>query len=239
MNAHFTRFGRAAVCATVLLLAPSVGHAAMLAPGGLVVPDILADAVAPGDVLDSVVDAPFANAFYSGTLSAAVVENAGGTLDFYYQITNNGSSIHSLSRNTDSLFALLAGPTVFTTDVFYRTDDAGLPALFEVGDAGATPTEADRSLDGSVVGFDFQPGSLAINPGETSMILVIRTDATAFTGGFSSVLNGLPASVLTFGPAVVAAPIPEPASLLLLSSAFGAASYMARNRAKRRKPTSA
>jgi PEP-CTERM motif-containing protein len=237
MNAHLTRFGRTAACATVLMLAPSVGHATMLAPGALVVPGILADAVAAGDVQASAVDLPFSTMFYSGTLTAAVVKNAGGTLDFYYQISNNGSSIHSLARNTDSLFALLAPPTVFTTDVFYRTDNAGLPAIFEAGDAGATPSAADRGLDGQVVGFDFLPGAAAINPGETSMILVIRTNATAFTDGFSSVLNALPASVVTFGPA--AAPVPEPASLLLLSSAFTAAGYMARHRAKKRKRPSA
>jgi hypothetical protein len=39
-------------------------------------------------------------------------------------------------------------------------------------------------------------------------------------------------------PVEIAA-VPEPASLLLLSSAFGAASYMARHRARRRKPTNA
>jgi hypothetical protein len=39
-------------------------------------------------------------------------------------------------------------------------------------------------------------------------------------------------------PVEIAA-VPEPASLLLLSSAFGAASYVARHRARRRKPTNA
>jgi hypothetical protein len=33
--------------------------------------------------------------------------------------------------------------------------------------------------------------------------------------------------------------VPEPASLLLLSSAFGAAGYVARRRARRRTPTNA
>jgi hypothetical protein len=37
----------------------------------------------------------------------------------------------------------------------------------------------------------------------------------------------------------VVAAVPEPASLLLLSSAFGAASYVARHRARRRKPANA
>jgi hypothetical protein len=85
-----------------------------------------------------------------------------------------------------------------------------------------------------VVGFNFTGlgGGPLINPGETSRILVIRTDAVDFTSGFSSLLNGLPVALTTFGPAPQA-PIPEPASLLLLSSAFGAASYMARNRRRK------
>jgi hypothetical protein len=241
MKAHFTRFGRAALCATALLLAPSAGQAAVLLPGTtvpLTVADILIDPVAPGDVEASGVD-PFSNANYSGSLTAAVIRNAGGTLDFYYQITNDSTSDDSLARSTDSNFALVTPPTIFTTEVFYRTDDAGLAAFgFSAGAASATPVTADRGVNGRVVGFSFfPPVSSNIDPGETSRILVIRTNATNFTTGFSTVSDGLTENLSSFQPA--AAAIPEPASLLLLSSAFGAAGYMARRRARRGKPSSA
>jgi hypothetical protein len=135
---------------------------------------------------------------------------------------------------------------VFTTEVFYRTDNAGLPALFDSGDAGATPLTADRSANARVVGFGFIPPPVVppvvegIDPGETSMILVIRTNAVAWTGGVSSVIDGTTSTVRTFSPQATAVSIvPEPASLLLLSSAFGAAGYMARYRARRKKPVGA
>jgi PEP-CTERM motif-containing protein len=239
MNAHLTRFGRAAACATVLLLAPSAGQAAMLLPGttlSLSAADILA---APaGTLLDSVVQ-PLVTDFYTGTLSAAVLRNAGGTLDFYYQVTNDAGSLDPIARETNTTFRSIAPPQIFTTEALYRTDDAGLPALFSAGDATAAPLSADRTSNARVVGFGFvTPAVLeGIDPGETSMILVVRTNATLFTGGVSSVIDGTTSTVRTFSPrATDVSTVPEPASLLLLSSAFGAAGYMARHRARRKKP---
>ena len=49
---------------------------------------------------------------------------------------------------------------------------------------------------------------------ESNGELVIRTDATLFTAGVSSVINGAGTSVVTFQPV-----IPEPASLGLLGAA--------------------
>jgi hypothetical protein len=98
MNAHLTRSVRAAACATVLLLAPSAGQAAMLLPGqtvALTVADILAG---PAGTLEASVVQPLFTDDYTGTLTAAVLRNAGGTLDFYYQITSDPTSIDSLSR---------------------------------------------------------------------------------------------------------------------------------------------
>ena len=241
MKAHFTRFSCAAVCATVLLLAPSAGQAAVLMPG-TAIPLTAADILSgPAGTLEASIVQPLSTLDYSGTMTAAVIRNSGGTLDFYYQVTNNSTSLDSLSRETNSRFVSLSPPEVFTTEVFFRQDDAGLPALFAAGNALARPFTADRSLNAGVVGFNFIPPPIlpipgeGIDPGETSRILVVRTNATNFTTGVASVIDGTTSSVTAFGPA---APIPEPASLLLLSSAFGAAGYMARHRSRRKKPTS-
>ncbi len=238
MKAPLTRFGRAALCATVLLLVPSAGQAAVLLPGATVVltpADIL---MTPIGLVEASIKQSFVTDGTEGSLTAAVVRNAGGTLDFYYQITNSPSSTEDLLRNVNSAFDLPS--TDFTTEVFYRIDAIGSPpGLFTAGSAGATPATADRSSNARRVGFNFA----AIDPGETSRILVIRTDATTFTNGVSQVNEGLSSIdgtfdvVGTFQPA--AAAIPEPASLVLLSSAFAAAGYMARHRARKRKPESA
>jgi hypothetical protein len=207
-----------------MLLGPSTAQATVLVPGGTVVPEVLTGPA--GTLLAATTNVPFDTGDVMGTLTAAVVRNAAGTLDFYYQITNDLASIDSLSRNTNSSFALLGGP-LYTTEVFFREDTGGL-AQFSAGDAGAAPLTADRGLTGRVVGFNFLslPGATGIDPGETSRILVIRTNATIFIPGMSSVIDGGVDSVDTFAPSSV----PEPASLALLSSAFAAAAYATRNR---------
>jgi len=225
-----------------LLLAPSAGQAAILLPGTtttLTAADILATPA--GTLLASVVQ-PLVTLDYTGTLTAAVLRNAGGTLDFYYQVSNDATSIDPLARETNTTFKSIAPPQIFTTEARYRTDDAGLPLLFVAGDVNATPLSADRTSNARVVGFGFlSPVVLeGIDPGETSMILVVRTNAVAFTGGISSVIDGTTSTVRTFSPlATPISTVPEPASLLLLSSAFGAAGYLARHRARRKKPGSA
>ncbi len=223
MRVSITRHGCACLAAATLLLGSSTAHATVLMPGGTVVPELLGGPA--GTLLDSVTNVGYDTGDVTGALTAAVVRNASGTLDFYYQITNDVASLDSLATNTNSVFALLGGP-LFATDVFFREDNGGL-AEFTAGDAGATPLMADRNFSGRVVGFDFQnlPGATGIDPGETSRILVIRTNATRFIPGISSVIDGGVDSVDTFAPDAV----PEPASLVLLGSAFAAAAYMARN----------
>lgn len=166
---------------------------------------------APGAVLASV-SAPFTTGAFSGTLTSAVVQN-GSTLDFYYQVANSANSLTSLGRETNFNFS------GFNTSVFFRTDNAGGAGGFVAGTE--TPDTADRD-NGGVVGFNFTSGtptgggSGKIDPGETSSILVVRTNATLFAPGISSVINGGAASVTTFAPV-----IPEPASLGLLGAATG------------------
>jgi hypothetical protein len=240
MNAQLTRFVRAAGCAAVFLLAPSAGQAAMLLPG-TIIPLTPADILAtPPGTLEASIVQPIISAAagdYTGSLSAAVIRNAGGTLDFYYQVTNDATSTDVLSRETNSRFASIVPPFSYTTEVFYRTDNASLPALFTAGDPSATPLAAIRTANARVVAFQFESpfAPSGIDPGETSMIVVVRTNATTFSGGFSAVIDGTTTTVNTFGPTGPISTVPEPASLLLLSSAFGVAGYMARHRDRRKK----
>jgi hypothetical protein len=173
-------------------------------------------------------------------LRAAVVMNAGGTLDFYYQIGNSGMSGHNFSLSTDQAFAIPS--STFVTDVFYRTENGGLP-FFHDGSAAATPLSVDRSADGMVVGFNFSgPGtrnSTRINAGEVSRILVVRTNATNYVPGLTTIANSLVLGGQSFAPFAPFAPsvTPEPTSLLLLGSGFAAAGYVARLRISKRKTT--
>jgi hypothetical protein len=82
--------------------------------------------------------------------------------------------------------------------------------LFVDGSVG--PVTGDRNGGvGSVVGFSFNPpDSAKVLPGLSSDVLVISTNATTFSSGQASVIDGGTQTVASFQPA------PEPASFALL-----------------------
>jgi hypothetical protein len=202
-------------------------------PGGSVVPDLLAGPA--GTLVDSMLTPLTGAPDLIANLRTAVVQNAGGTLDFYYQIGNSGMSAHALALTSHLAFALPA--LTFATDVFYRLENGGLD-FFHDGSEDATPLESSRTADGVIVDFDFGTSNLTrINSGEVSSILVIRTNATNYVPGLTLATNdGVSVGGDSFAP-FAPSTVPEPTSLLLLSSAFAAAGYMARHRAARRRPT--
>jgi hypothetical protein len=149
---------------------------------------------------------------FTGTARVAVVRNASGTLDFYYQFSNNGQD--SINR--------LAGFNYsgFTTDVFQISNGSALAALGATGFVNGTVSSVttDRNAgSGSTVGWNYGgaglPDSLFV-AGTTSLTFVIRTNATAFVPGNFAISDGVVANSPGFQPATV----PEPGSMLLLGT---------------------
>jgi hypothetical protein len=161
---------------------------------------------------------------FTGTLVAAVINegaaNPLGGLTFIYQVSNDLASAVGLSRESNTQFG------GFLTNVHFALNGSFLAGFV---DGTVIPNTADRSGNGNVVGFNFvPPEDNKIEPGETSVVLVIRTNAPDYEPGNSSVINGGVDTVDTFQPAVGVAP--EPASLLLFGCGLLGLGAMARRR---------
>jgi hypothetical protein len=118
-----------------------------------------------------------------------------GCLDFVYQFTNNGPAVNErFSMSSFSGFSVNAG-----TDPFGKHD----------------PITVDRSFagNGPVIGFNFDQFGDEVQPGETTVELVIETNAISFTSGFVSAQDGTAGSGVAYQPL---AAVPEPASLALV-----------------------
>jgi len=217
-----TKFARhsmlvATILAVGLFAVPShaipLGCAIPTIPGATVPVSFFDCTGAPaGTLLAKTVDpwtfAPATNTH--GTLDAAVYMNPSGTLDFYYQVNNDLSSATSLRAESNVDF------TGFLTSLAFRLDGATLPGtVFTSG--GDIPDTGDRSTTSETVGFNFNVFSPAdeIHPGQSSAVLVVSTNATQWTKGFSEILDGGSATVQTFQPL---AAVPEPISVILLGS---------------------
>ena len=194
-----------------LLAVPAAGQAATLAPGATVAPD--SPGYTPGTVIatyNQTLSTNTENGLLSAELRQAVLRNSDGTLDFVYQVVNNGTSPDPFRRiSTDSF----ANGQVYNTDV--QAYNTLAIAGFTTGTIGAT--SADRSTSGSVVGFNLSLATGAsLSPGATSQIFVVRTNATSYAAGGTQLIDG---GVLSFHGTF--APTPEPASLILLGTCLG------------------
>ena len=131
--------------ATVVMLVGVVPRASatLLAPGGgPIAPDVFA--VSPGGtLLANTTVLPYTTSVYTGTYESSVYSDplnlvCAGCLDFVYTFSNDASSADSIHRATVAVFS------EFTTDVGYDNNSLGV-----------APTTVDRSLSGSVIGFNF------------------------------------------------------------------------------------
>jgi PEP-CTERM motif-containing protein len=220
-----SRFLVAIAAALIVLVSAGPVHATPLAPGGTVVPDSIA--FTGGESILASVSRTFTSSVgdYTGTLVAAVIREAAnplGGLTFIYQVFNDATSKVGLRAETNSFFG------DFLTNVHFALNGSFLSGFT---DGLRVPLSSTRSGNGDVVGFNFgPPDTNFVQPGESSRVLVIRTNAPDFEPGFSSVIDGGVDTVDTFQPTGVA---PEPASLLLFSGGLlGFGAMMRRRRSK-------
>ena len=152
----------------------------------------------------------------TGTYQTAVYRDSStGFLDFLYQISSDSSS-------TDSVTGASMGSYVgFATNVGTLNGAFG---SFAAGNKA--PSSAARTPSGQAVDFNF---SSFINGGDTSLVLVIATDASAFTSGALNIKDNGVATVQAFAPA---AAVPEPSSMLLFGTGLSGVAIFLRRRSK-------
>ncbi|MGA9567298.1 MAG: PEP-CTERM sorting domain-containing protein [Candidatus Korobacteraceae bacterium] len=191
-----TRFAKLVVLLAFTLVCLASAQASILSVGGTAPPSPL---FPTGPTLASN-SGTITTPTFTDTYSTWVVKDPGNTfcancLDFIYQYSLLGPDINQ--RYSMSSFA---GFMV----------DAGTNP-FGVHD----PITVSRSLTagGPVISFNFDQFGDEMEPGTTTVWLVIETNAVTFTSGFLSAQDGTAGSGVGFAPQT---PIPEPSSLMLM-----------------------
>jgi len=179
------------------LMMASTAFAFSLVPGSSVTPD--GTAPIGGTLVASIVNTPFSNVWFNGTLTQNVYSNAVGML-FEYQLTNSESSINKIARLSTTDF------TGWTTDVNSL-----------LGGSLVNPLSIVRDSSGSTLSFNYvSPSGVGVlGQGQTTNWGWIQTNATAFTWGTSAVIDGGISQVRTYAPTSA---VPEPGSFMLLGA---------------------
>lgn len=152
---------------------------------------------------------------------SAVYQNSNGTLDFLYQVANNGASTDIIGRISVAVF-----PQDVTSDIYYAApgQDVDGAGIF-TGTPAKVADFVGRESDGATIGFTFlADGNGRIKPGESSSVFMVRTNATEFTIGPYSAIDGVAATVPGYVPVTPSLSggagnvIPEPGTMALLGT---------------------
>lgn len=184
-------------------------------------PNVIANSVdivaAPfgGTLLDFATTA-INNSSYNGFARAAVYD-VGTGLDFYYQFSNDSTSLNGVER-----FAMFD----------FSTENDDIVEVFQTAlgfDGFVNGSEASDAADRTgpgVIGFNFIPdGQSKIIPGTSSYIQIIRTNAQSYVAGTFGLLNGIGDNAVGFAPA-----IPEPETYAMMLAGLGLIGFIGRRR---------
>jgi hypothetical protein len=187
------------VISAVALVTATPASAALLPPGGVVVPNATPSPTG-ATLLATTGNVAFASlvdpSAYSGSLNTSVYRNDPNNgfglnaLTFVYQLTNNATSRDAIERFVANNFAT------------FQVDAAN-----NATSGTRAPSTVDRQANGVSIGFDYT-NTLPISPGTQSTLLVLHTNATLFAPTVNSISNTFPATVASLGPVV-----PEPTTL--------------------------
>jgi hypothetical protein len=203
-----TVFGRVVTLlgvAASISLTPTLCQATLLNPGTGVIP-VPAEPDPSGGILQTqwVANYSSLSGQIQGTITSEVISGDAnnpwvglGGLTFTYRIDADVASTEAVGDFT-----------VGNTFGGYQTDASYLSI------AGVIPNLMDRSGSGNIINFNFAPSG--ISGGQNSVLLVIQTDASAYTSGVASVIDGETDTVPSFAPALI--PEPGTAALLLLGT---------------------
>jgi len=191
-----------------LLAVPAAAQAVTLNPGDTGV-SLSGQSTTLGgsSLLASGTQSVTADGSFTATLKYAVLqETTGGPLTFLYQVANSSGSKDAIEKLSVDSFKDV------TTNVFYASS---APGSFFSTPTPVNPTSASRqAVTGSSVVFEYNDSANGfVHPGETSAIMVIRTNSDRFTLGGGFLSDG---RSVNFSGSF--APTPEPASLILLGS---------------------
>lgn len=141
-----------------------------------------------------------------------MIETAGGTLDFYYQVTVTTGDLSTVALS-DFLGASVSAGTNSGYSVY---------ATANYGTVGPTTLQ---EVSNGTVNFGF----LTAIASDTSLTLVVDTNATAYQAGGALLQDNVQISETAFAPGSV----PEPTSSVLLGLVLVVGALLVRRRAAR------
>jgi len=164
-------------------------------------------------------DTPFSFTGGGGVVSGSIHQfvvrsDLDHTLDFYWRVTLDAGSAIGLATLRIDGFTLPSGSPLWADD---RTDSLG-----EVGS-----TSAKRSPGvGSDIDFEFN----TIAPGQSSLFLLLDTEATARASSGTVSLLALDGSQSLGVPTMVPTAVPEPQTYATLAAGLGVLAFVLRRR---------